>query len=248
MPLDANTGGGSRRAGRARRTIHGTRSGRLRVAWASRRLRCWNTSARRKARTMKIDIFCEVQKAQESWGEDHEQVLIQETLEQARLADELGYSCWWEVEHHAAGSSATARRPRSCSPRSRARRRTCASATPQSSRRSTSTTRCVWRSAPRSWTTSARGASRSASRARPRRSGGCSTSRPTMPETRCKRRSRCFPGSGRRRSSPGTARTSRSTAATSFRSPTRSRTRGSGRRSARPGASSRPDATASGCC
>ena len=52
---------------------------------------------------MKIDIFCEVQKAQESWGEDHEQVLIQETLEQARLADELGYSCWWEVEHHAAG-------------------------------------------------------------------------------------------------------------------------------------------------
>ena len=52
---------------------------------------------------MKIDIFCEVQKAKESWGEDHEQVLIQETLEQARLADELGYSCWWEVEHHAAG-------------------------------------------------------------------------------------------------------------------------------------------------
>ena len=52
---------------------------------------------------MKIDIFCEVQKAKESWGEDHEQTLIRETLEQARLADELGYGCWWEVEHHAAG-------------------------------------------------------------------------------------------------------------------------------------------------
>jgi alkanesulfonate monooxygenase SsuD/methylene tetrahydromethanopterin reductase-like flavin-dependent oxidoreductase (luciferase family) len=51
---------------------------------------------------VKIDIFCEVQKARESWGENHEHTLIQETLEQARLADELGYGCWWEVEHHAA--------------------------------------------------------------------------------------------------------------------------------------------------
>ena len=52
---------------------------------------------------MKLDIFCELQKAQESWTDDHEHKLIQETLEQARLADELGYNCWWEVEHHAAG-------------------------------------------------------------------------------------------------------------------------------------------------
>ena len=52
---------------------------------------------------MKLDIFCEVQKAKESRGPDWQHDLIEETLAQARLADELGYGCWWEVEHHAAG-------------------------------------------------------------------------------------------------------------------------------------------------
>ena len=48
---------------------------------------------------MKIDMFCEVLKGDRDI-DDHQ--LIEETLEQARLADELGYGCWWEVEHHAA--------------------------------------------------------------------------------------------------------------------------------------------------
>ena len=51
---------------------------------------------------MKLDIFTEVQKARAAWGDDHEQDVIEETLEQARLADELGYECWWQVEHHGA--------------------------------------------------------------------------------------------------------------------------------------------------
>lgn len=50
---------------------------------------------------MKLDIFSEVQKAR-PWPADHEPVLLRETLEQARLADDLGYGCWWLVEHHAA--------------------------------------------------------------------------------------------------------------------------------------------------
>ena len=50
---------------------------------------------------MKIDIFSELQKPR-PWHGDHEQQVIEETLEQAKLADELGYDCWWEVEHHTA--------------------------------------------------------------------------------------------------------------------------------------------------
>lgn len=50
---------------------------------------------------MKLDIFCEMQKPR-PWGPDHEQQIIEETLEQAKLADELGYGCWWQVEHHGA--------------------------------------------------------------------------------------------------------------------------------------------------
>lgn len=50
---------------------------------------------------MKIDIFCEMQKPR-PWGPDHEQQIIDETIEQAKLADELGYGCWWQVEHHGA--------------------------------------------------------------------------------------------------------------------------------------------------
>jgi alkanesulfonate monooxygenase SsuD/methylene tetrahydromethanopterin reductase-like flavin-dependent oxidoreductase (luciferase family) len=51
---------------------------------------------------MKLDIFCEMMKPKAFFGEGQEHTLIQETLEQARLADELGYGCWWQVEHHAA--------------------------------------------------------------------------------------------------------------------------------------------------
>ncbi len=50
---------------------------------------------------MKFDVFCEIQKAK-PFAADHEAALFRETLEQARLADELGFRCWWEVEHHGA--------------------------------------------------------------------------------------------------------------------------------------------------
>ena len=50
---------------------------------------------------LKFDIFCEIQKAK-PWVADQERVLFEETLAQARLADELGFRCWWEVEHHGA--------------------------------------------------------------------------------------------------------------------------------------------------
>jgi alkanesulfonate monooxygenase SsuD/methylene tetrahydromethanopterin reductase-like flavin-dependent oxidoreductase (luciferase family) len=53
-------------------------------------------------RAMKIDIFCEMMKPKMFFGEGQEHALIRETLEQAKLADELGYGCWWQVEHHAA--------------------------------------------------------------------------------------------------------------------------------------------------
>jgi alkanesulfonate monooxygenase SsuD/methylene tetrahydromethanopterin reductase-like flavin-dependent oxidoreductase (luciferase family) len=48
---------------------------------------------------MKIDMFCEVEKAR-PWGPNHEYELLRETLAQAKLADKMGYDCWWEVEHH----------------------------------------------------------------------------------------------------------------------------------------------------
>ena len=52
---------------------------------------------------MQIDIFSEMQRPRELWDDDaYEHTLIEETLEQARLADELGYGCWWQVEHHGA--------------------------------------------------------------------------------------------------------------------------------------------------
>jgi alkanesulfonate monooxygenase SsuD/methylene tetrahydromethanopterin reductase-like flavin-dependent oxidoreductase (luciferase family) len=50
-----------------------------------------------------LDMFCELQRAA-PWNRQDEATLIAETLEQARLADELGYGCWWSVEHHGAGS------------------------------------------------------------------------------------------------------------------------------------------------
>jgi alkanesulfonate monooxygenase SsuD/methylene tetrahydromethanopterin reductase-like flavin-dependent oxidoreductase (luciferase family) len=48
-----------------------------------------------------LDLFSELQRAQPyAAGREHE--LIAETIAQARLADELGYGCWWNVEHHGA--------------------------------------------------------------------------------------------------------------------------------------------------
>ena len=42
-----------------------------------------------------------------SWSEPNgragERDLIQQSLEHARVADELGYGCWWSVEHHGSG-------------------------------------------------------------------------------------------------------------------------------------------------
>lgn len=52
---------------------------------------------------MKLDIFSEMQQPKSLWnGDDHEHRLFQETMEQAKLADEMGYGIWWEVEHHTA--------------------------------------------------------------------------------------------------------------------------------------------------
>src|SRR5919198_5480737 len=55
-----------------------------------------------KGSRVKIDLFNEIQNPR-PWPEGHEQRKFQEALEQARLADELGYGCWWQVEHHGAG-------------------------------------------------------------------------------------------------------------------------------------------------
>lgn len=60
---------------------------------------------------MKIDIFAEMQQPKEIRdGEGHEHRLIEETLAQARLADESGYGCLWMVEHHGSEELATAPR------------------------------------------------------------------------------------------------------------------------------------------
>jgi alkanesulfonate monooxygenase SsuD/methylene tetrahydromethanopterin reductase-like flavin-dependent oxidoreductase (luciferase family) len=48
-----------------------------------------------------IDIFNEIQNPK-PWQGDHEHRRITQALEQAVLADELGYGCWWQVEHHGA--------------------------------------------------------------------------------------------------------------------------------------------------
>jgi alkanesulfonate monooxygenase SsuD/methylene tetrahydromethanopterin reductase-like flavin-dependent oxidoreductase (luciferase family) len=50
---------------------------------------------------MKIDIFNEIQNPR-PWAGDHEHRRIAQTVEQAKLADEMGYGCWWQVEHHGA--------------------------------------------------------------------------------------------------------------------------------------------------
>ena len=50
---------------------------------------------------MKIDIFNEIQDPK-PWLEQHEHLRFTQALEQAELADRLGYGCWWQVEHHGA--------------------------------------------------------------------------------------------------------------------------------------------------
>ncbi|MGE5596316.1 MAG: LLM class flavin-dependent oxidoreductase [Hyphomicrobiales bacterium] len=50
---------------------------------------------------MKIDVFCEVETADTS-APNFEHRLIKNTLAQAVAADQAGFDCWWEVEHHGA--------------------------------------------------------------------------------------------------------------------------------------------------
>jgi alkanesulfonate monooxygenase SsuD/methylene tetrahydromethanopterin reductase-like flavin-dependent oxidoreductase (luciferase family) len=49
---------------------------------------------------MKFDMFYEFQKAK-PWPQEHERLVIEESIEQARVADEVGFEIWWQVEHHA---------------------------------------------------------------------------------------------------------------------------------------------------
>ncbi len=48
---------------------------------------------------MILDMFSELQKPEAT----AELQLYAEAIEQAKLADELGYGCWWSVEHHGTG-------------------------------------------------------------------------------------------------------------------------------------------------
>lgn len=50
---------------------------------------------------MILDVFSELQKAGTP-GPALERQVLEEALEQAKLADALGYGCWWTVEHHGA--------------------------------------------------------------------------------------------------------------------------------------------------
>ncbi|WP_433265563.1 LLM class flavin-dependent oxidoreductase [Actinosynnema sp. CS-041913] len=50
---------------------------------------------------MKVDVFNEIQDPR-PWSEGHQHTRLNQALEQAKLADELGYGCWWQVEHHGA--------------------------------------------------------------------------------------------------------------------------------------------------
>jgi alkanesulfonate monooxygenase SsuD/methylene tetrahydromethanopterin reductase-like flavin-dependent oxidoreductase (luciferase family) len=49
---------------------------------------------------MKFDMFYEIQHAP-PFVPDHERVLFEETMEQARVSDRAGYEAWWQVEHNA---------------------------------------------------------------------------------------------------------------------------------------------------
>ena len=54
---------------------------------------------------MILDIFSELQRAipKDQIGDaDFEGRVLRDAIEQAKLADELGFGCWWTVEHHGA--------------------------------------------------------------------------------------------------------------------------------------------------
>ena len=51
---------------------------------------------------MLIDIFSELQRATDRGPGSTRRQVIDDALVQARLADSLGYDCWWSVEHHGA--------------------------------------------------------------------------------------------------------------------------------------------------
>lgn len=61
-----------------------------------------NVSSKQTGGTVILDIFHEMQKAQSDWRGDHEQQIFDEAIEQAKLADQVGFDCWWTVEHHGA--------------------------------------------------------------------------------------------------------------------------------------------------
>lgn len=48
-----------------------------------------------------LDVFSELQRADPVNATKEQQVYF-DALDQAKLADELGYGCWWTVEHHGA--------------------------------------------------------------------------------------------------------------------------------------------------
>ena len=48
---------------------------------------------------MIVDLFNELQRPR-PWSDGHEHAVFANALDQARMADELGYGCWWSVEHH----------------------------------------------------------------------------------------------------------------------------------------------------
>ena len=50
---------------------------------------------------MILDVFSELQRPG-PFAEDHERRLLADAIEQAVLADRLGFGCWWTVEHHGA--------------------------------------------------------------------------------------------------------------------------------------------------
>ena len=56
---------------------------------------------RRPAGSIVLDVFSELQRARRGDPIRERQVYF-DAIEQARLADQLGYGCWWTVEHHGA--------------------------------------------------------------------------------------------------------------------------------------------------
>jgi hypothetical protein len=54
-----------------------------------------------KPRPIVLDVFSELQRARRGDPIRERQVYF-DAIEQARLADQLGFGCWWTVEHHGA--------------------------------------------------------------------------------------------------------------------------------------------------